>query len=61
MYFAVYDRWGQKMFETRDQNIGWDGTYDGKKLAPAVFGWYLEGTCESGDKFFKKGNVTLLR
>ena len=61
MYFAVYDRWGQKVFETHDLNTGWDGTYDGKKLAPAVFGWYLEGTCESGDKFFKKGNVTLLR
>ena len=61
LYFTVYDRWGQKMFETRDQNIGWDGTYKGKKLDPAVFGWYAEGTCEQGQKFFKKGNVTLLR
>ena len=61
MYFAVYDRWGQKVFETRDQNTGWDGTYKGKKLDPAVFGWYLDGTCEVGEKFFKKGNVTLLR
>ena len=61
MYFTVYDRWGQKMFETRDQNTGWDGTYKGRKLDPAVFGWYIEGTCEVGEKFFKKGNVTLLR
>jgi gliding motility-associated-like protein len=61
IYFTVYDRWGQKMFETRDQNVGWDGTYHGKKLDPAVFGWYIEGTCEQGQKFFKKGNVTLLR
>jgi gliding motility-associated-like protein len=61
MYFTVYDRWGQKVFETRDQNNGWDGTYHGKKLDPAVFGWYIEGTCEPGEKFFKKGNVTLLR
>ncbi len=61
MYFAVYDRWGQKVFETRDQNTGWDGTFKGKKLDPAVFGWYVEGTCEVGEKFFKKGNVTLLR
>lgn len=61
MYFTVYDRWGQKMFETRDQNVGWDGTYHGKKLDPAVFGWYITGTCEQGQKFFKKGNVTLLR
>lgn len=61
MYFAVYDRWGQKVFETRNQNTGWDGTYNGKKLDPSVFGWYLEGTCDAGEKFFKKGNVTLLR
>ena len=61
MYFAVYDRWGQKVFETRDQNTGWDGTFKGKKLDPAVFGWYLDGTCEVGEKFFKKGNVTLLK
>jgi gliding motility-associated-like protein len=61
LYFAVYDRWGQKVFETKDLNVGWDGTYKGRKLDPAVFGWYIEGTCEVGEKFFKKGNVTLLR
>jgi gliding motility-associated-like protein len=61
LYFAVYDRWGQKVFETKDMNVGWDGTYHGRKLDPAVFGWYIEGTCEQGQKFFKKGNVTLLR
>lgn len=61
LYFAVYDRWGQKVFETTEQSKGWDGTFKGKKLDPAVFGWYAEGDCEGGQKFFKKGNVTLLR
>lgn len=61
LYFAVYDRWGQKMFETKDITRGWDGTFKGKKIDPAVFGYYLEGECEGGDKFFKKGNVTLLK
>ncbi len=61
LYFTVYDRWGQKVFETRDMGTGWDGSFHGTKLDPAVFGWYVEGTCESGDKFFRKGNVTLLR
>ncbi len=61
LYFTVYDRWGQKMFETRDINTGWDGTYHGTRQDPAVFGWYAEGTCESGEKYFRKGNVTLLR
>jgi gliding motility-associated-like protein len=61
IYFAVYDRWGQKVFETRDINFGWDGSFKGKKIDPAVFGWYAEGICDGGNKFFRKGNVTLLR
>jgi gliding motility-associated-like protein len=61
LYFAVYDRWGQKVFETKDITKGWDGTFKGRKIDPAVFGWYAEGVCESGEQFFKKGNVTLLR
>ena len=61
VYFTVYDRWGQQVFETRDIGTGWDGTFNGTKLDPAVFGWYVEGTCAAGEKFFKKGNVTILR
>lgn len=61
LFFAVYDRWGQKMFETKDITKGWDGTFKGKHMDPAVFGYYAEGLCPSGEKFFKKGNVTLLR
>ncbi|HLP52158.1 MAG TPA: PKD domain-containing protein [Chitinophagales bacterium] len=61
LYFAVYDRWGQKMFDTKDISKGWDGTFNGKKIDPAVFGWYAEGLCDGGKKFELKGNVTLIR
>ncbi len=61
IYFAVYDRWGQRVFETRDISKGWDGIFNGKKIDPAVFGWYAEGECVGENKFMKKGNVTLLR
>lgn len=61
LYFAVYDRWGQRMFETRDIAKGWDGTFKGKQIDPAVFGWYAEGLCDGGKKFELKGNVTLIR
>lgn len=61
LYFAVYDRWGQRMFETRDITKGWDGTFKGKQIDPAVFGWYAEGLCDGGKKFELKGNVTLIR
>ena len=61
IYFAVYNRWGELMFETTDLKKGWDGVYKGMKADPAVFAWYVKGKCFNGKEFFKKGNVTLIR
>jgi len=61
MLFRVYDRWGQKVYETRDQSKGWDGTFKGQQLDPAVFVYYLEAECIFGKQYKTKGNVTLLR
>ena len=38
MLLIIYNRWGQKVFETRDQNQGWDGTFGGADLPPDVYG-----------------------
>ena len=59
--FRVFDRWGQKVFETTDIAIGWDGTYRGKPLDTGVFVYTLEGAFYSGTEFSQKGNVTLKR
>ena len=61
MDFLVYDRWGEKVFESHDMNIGWDGTFRGKKCDPGVFVYYLDATCHNKAKYLKKGNVTLIR
>jgi gliding motility-associated-like protein len=61
LYLAVYDRWGQKVFDSSDINKGWDGNFNGKKLDPAVFGYYVEGECPGGEQFTLKGNVSLFR
>ncbi|MEO1714699.1 MAG: gliding motility-associated C-terminal domain-containing protein, partial [Bacteroidota bacterium] len=60
-YFAVYNRWGEKVFETENQSIGWDGQFRGQQLPPDVFGYYLRAVCLDGQEFFKKGNVSILR
>jgi gliding motility-associated-like protein len=57
----IYDRWGEKIFETDDQLNGWDGTYKGKKLDPGVFVYYLKIVSYSGEEVIKKGNITLVR
>ncbi|MCX7861894.1 MAG: gliding motility-associated C-terminal domain-containing protein [Bacteroidales bacterium] len=61
LYFAIYDRWGELIFETTDQHKGWDGTFKGKPMDPAVFVYYLSVTCLDKMKFEKKGNITLIR
>lgn len=61
LYFAVYNRWGELVFETTDLKKGWNGMYKGAKADPAVFAWYLKAKCFSGNQMEKKGNVTLIR
>lgn len=60
MYFVIYDRWGEKVFETNDQTIGWNGYFKDKPVDPAVFVYYLEVKCDGGQTYFEKGNITVL-
>jgi gliding motility-associated-like protein len=59
--FAVYDRWGEKVFETKDKNKGWDGIFRGKQCDPGVYVYYLDAVCIGGERYLVKGNVTLIR
>lgn len=61
VYFAVYNRWGEKVFDTTDKSKGWDGIYKSRPADVGVFGWYLKVKCINGEESFKKGNVTLIR
>ena len=61
MNVVIFNRWGQKVFETSNQSEGWKGTFKGEPLAPDVYGYYLTVKCFNGEENFKKGNVTLLR
>jgi gliding motility-associated-like protein len=61
MTFVVYDRWGQKVFESNAPSFGWDGTFKGNALTPAVYDYYVKITCYDKTTFSKKGNITLLK
>lgn len=58
--FQVMNRWGQKIFESRSQNVGWDGTFNGVPQDPGVYSYQLLYSCD-GKMTEKKGNVTLVR
>lgn len=35
----IFNRWGQLIWENHDPNIGWDGTYNGRKVEIGVYVW----------------------
>jgi len=59
--FYVFDRWGEKVFETSDLDSGWDGTVRGKPMHKAVFVYYLTVNFMDGSEIEQKGDITLIR
>lgn len=59
--FAVFNRWGEKVFTTNDFNAGWDGTYKGRNCNMEVYTWYVKARSYDGEDILRKGNVTLVR
>ncbi|KAF0200219.1 MAG: PKD domain-containing [Bacteroidetes bacterium] len=62
---AIYNRWGQRIWETKNFADSWDGTLSGQQLPSGVYTWYLTfnviGNISSIGKVKYKGSVTLLR
>jgi gliding motility-associated-like protein len=61
MHITIYDRWGEKVFESSDQKTCWDGTYKNKPLDTGVFDYYLDAELMTGEKIHQKGNISLMR
>lgn len=57
----VYNRWGEKLFESSDINVGWDGYYKGKLCEQGVYVYRATGRYSNGKTFDVRGDVTLLR
>lgn len=61
MHLMLFNRYGEKVFETKDQLEGWDGTINGRQLDAGVFGYHLEVFQSDGSRNMVKGDVTLVR
>ena len=61
LHLMVFDRWGEKIFETEDVSEGWDGTYKGKEMPSDVYIYQAVITMADGTEMKKKGNISLVR
>lgn len=59
--FQIYDRWGAKIYETRNPDAGWDGTYHGKLAPNGAYVWQLKARFYDGVETEQSGVVNLLR
>ena len=60
--FFIYDRWGNRVFQSFDYAIGWDGTDGkGKVYANGSYNCILEYTDPQNKHITKKGAVTVIK
>ena len=59
--FTIFDRWGNKVFETTDLSHGWDGKCDGNLLNTSVFVYNFKAMSEAGNPVRASGTIALMR
>lgn len=58
---VIYDRWGEKIFESQNSTTGWDGTYKGNEVDPGVFAFVVTVNYSNKETLTQSGMITLIR
>ena len=61
MKYSIYDRWGEKVFETETQSECWDGMSRNKELNSGTFAYKFNAMLIDGTVIEQSGNLTLVR
>ena len=57
----IFNRWGERIWETTDYNEGWDGRSNGKDVQDGVYTWKIDYELYFDGNRKLVGHVTLLR
>ncbi len=57
----IFNRWGQKVFQSNDAEKYWDGNFAGNACDVGVYYYILRAKCVTGHLEETKGEVTLIR
>ena len=61
LQFMIFNRWGEKVFESRDQNIGWNGIYKGQLQEMEAYAYTVKARFLDNTRKSFSGNITLLK
>jgi gliding motility-associated-like protein len=60
--FYIYNRWGELIFESRDTEVGWDGTYKGNMSQVGLYTWVIRFKDDDNDEKYEfSGHVNLMK
>lgn len=59
--FSIYNRWGERIFFTRDAAQCWDGTYKGVQQDGGVYVYMIKASSICEAQVFRKGTFVLVR
>jgi len=59
--FAVYNRYGERVFQTNNSEVSWNGIYKNEPLTMGVYVYFVQGITFFDQPFSKKGNITLVK
>ncbi len=57
----IYNRWGQKVFESNNQTYGWNGQFNNEAVALGVYTYIVKGKRQNGEDVLLRGTVTVVR
>ena len=58
---TIFDRWGEKLFESKDQLNGWDGRFKGEICKNDAYPYLIKYQALDGKSYTREGHVTLLK
>ncbi len=61
IFFRIFNRYGEIVFETKDKNKGWDGNYKGKQQSTETYTYWVTVRTYDNQLISKRGTVKLLK
>ena len=59
--FQVFDRWGNKVYETKNAGFHWDGSANGKQVPGGIYVFMLEGKTRDNLVIKRSGTISVVR
>ena len=61
IHMQIFNRWGEKIYESFGVNDAWDGTFKGQVVMDGVYIYAIDAEAIDGEHAYLHGNVTVMK